>query len=326
MSRGSKKRDKRKPDSWMPLFFGDFHADTSNLSLELKMAYLNILWWMWRNAARAPNDDEQLASITGLGMKRWRAAKSKLMLFFSVSDNWLFQKRLSEEYDHAWAVYQKRVESGKKGGRPTTEPGPGDLFDETERLPERGAESPPQPQPQPQPASSPTNDANGKIPKEPTDARARAAMQVCKALAEGGVDCSTLDDGLLSLLDDGFQPEQIIAESKTKKGHGKGVAYLTAALRGKRADAKQTATQSTHEPLMQPRPSAEAAAIAAEMRTLENAIYDARHLCDTTGLITPSERDTRISAARARLRELVAADETREANTRIQSNNRGIPQ
>jgi uncharacterized protein YdaU (DUF1376 family) len=107
-----KKRQKQKPDAWMPLYFGDFNADTAHLSLELRMAYLNILWWMWRNGAKAPNDDRQLASITGLGLKKWRAAKVTLIAFFSVSDNWLFQKRLGEEYEHAWKVYQSRVESG----------------------------------------------------------------------------------------------------------------------------------------------------------------------------------------------------------------------
>ena len=166
----SRKRTKGKPDSWMPLFFGDFNADTAHLSLEQRMAYLNILWWMWRNGARAPNDDRQLAAISGLGTRKWKTARTMLIAFFSVSDKWLFQKRLSEEYEHAWKVYKKRVDSGKQGGRPSSH----DLFDDTERdterLTERPPESPPPPQPPPATPTNPPNHTNSPTNKPTTPA------------------------------------------------------------------------------------------------------------------------------------------------------------
>jgi len=299
----TKKRNKRKPDSWMPVFFGDFHADTSHLGNELQMALLNILWWMWRNGAKAPNDDEQLASITRLGTRRWKAAKPKLMLFFSVSDNWLFQKRLSEEYDHAWRVYQKRVESGKKGGRPPSEQGGEDLFDGTERETERFTERGAQQQPHPQPPSPPTDDANGEISEAPLSDRARASLRrVCKHLGEAGVDCSTRDEHLLAAIREGFTAEDIIALAQTKKGRGKPPLYLLRTLRGRRKDATSDA----------PPPAASASkapSIEDEIRRIEDEIYDARHLHDTSGSITAEERDRRIQDARQRIKSLVAASE-----------------
>lgn len=301
----TKKRDKRKPDSWMPMFFGDFHADTSNLSLELKMALLNILWWMWRNGAKAPNDDEQLAKITGLGARKWRGAKATLMLFFSVSDNWIFQKRLTAEYEHAWRVYLKRVESGKKGGRPAGDGAEVDLFDVTERGTERFPERGPQQQQQPQPPSPPIDDASGEIPEVPLSDSARADLRkICKHLGSAGVDCSTADPHLVAALREGFTAADVIGLAKTKKGAGKSPAYLLSTLRGQRDDASG---KSASAPAPAPAGDPMLPVLEAELQGLENEIYDARHAFDIRKDITAQERDRRIQAARARIGEVVAA-------------------
>lgn len=301
----ARRKGKMKPDAWIPMFIGDFLAGTSHISTELKGAYILILWAMWKNGARVPNDDEQLATISGLGLKRWRAAKSKLMPFFLVEDLYLTQKRLTEEYQHAWAVYGKRVDSGKQGGRPRVS----DLFEETERdtvrdterLPVRGAERPPQSQSQSDKELLP-NSARADSPEEgPSRALNDAAHKTCKALAKAGLEVSTADPLLVAALGEGITSEQLIALAATKKGQGKPLAYLVSTLRGQKADA----AASGSEQLVVAKP-ADPVALARdkEIEQLEASIYDARHLCDTSKLIEPEERDRRIREAKARIREL----------------------
>jgi hypothetical protein len=135
------------------------------------------------------------------------------------------------------------------------------------------------------------------------------------------VECTTLDEHLLTLLDDNFTAEQIIAIAGTKKGRGKGMAYLAKALRGQRNDAAEAATPANAEPFTKPGITEAEAAVEAELRRLEGEIYDTRHLCNISGSITPEERDQRIADVRSKIRALldpaVAAGETSGSQTRV---------
>lgn len=140
--------------------------------------------------------------------------------------------------------------------------------------------------------------ASGKIYERGTQF-ARAAMEVAKALGGMGVECGSRDEHLLAALAEGFSPQQIIDLASSRKGRGKPVAYLLSTLRGKRNDVAQST------PVIEVRPKQDPN--GPEIAKLEAAIYDARHLCDVTGTITPEERDLRIRAAKARLLELSKA-------------------
>lgn len=312
-----KKRAKQKPDAWMPLYIGDYLADTSHLTAEQHGVYLLLLMAMWRSGGKLPNDDQQFASIARVTPRRWRAMKVTILAFFSVSDHYVFQARLVEEYEHAWKVWRSRVSSAEaKKNRDF--PDDAGLFDgdgddtersserTTVRSSERGTETPPHPQPQSQPPASPTNDANGKTHQGASAERARGdAMKACKALAAVGVECSSLDEHLVAAIAEGFTADELVALAKTRKGKGKPVAYLLATLRGKRQDISTgvggvEVTAPKVDPFRAER---------EEIQRLENEIYDARHLCDRLQSITPQERDSRIRAARERLRELEAAIE-----------------
>jgi uncharacterized protein YdaU (DUF1376 family) len=305
----SKRRAKQKPDAWMPLFIGDYLRDTASLTTEQHGAYLLLLMAMWPQGGRIPVDEDEQAAITRLGVKGWKAQRTRLLRYFRVADGYLIHDRMAEEYAHAMEVYRKRVESGKQGGRP---PEP-DLFTETERLAERGGEWAPEspPQSHSQPPSSPNNEASGEIPKRPLSQRARAsARKVCKALAQRNVDCSTLDESLVIALQEGFTADEIIALSLTRKGAGKPMAYLLATLRGKRSDAQ---ADDTPGGVLIAAPDPELERLQAERTLLVNLIYDARHQHDTLESITATERDERIKHARERIGEVEAAIEAQGA-------------
>lgn len=300
-----KKRAKQKPDAWMPVYIGDFLAETAHLSCELKGALMLVRFAMWKGGGKVENHDGQLAAITGLGLKKWKSAKPMLMGFFQVSDNWLFDKQLAEEYQHACEVYEKRVASGKQGGRPPIVV-EGDLFDDsergTERLSVRGAESPPQPQSQPQPPSSPTNIESGEIPEAPTKARALELMATAKELAEAGCpDCTTTS--LAHAFDNGVTRDELVSLARSKKGSGKGIAYLTTTVMGQRADAAKATTAA---PQQNAGPIDVAAVARAEaIRMHENEITAARRDFDPLGLITETERDSRVAAAKTAIANIV---------------------
>lgn len=69
----------RKVDAWMPLWIGDYLADTMSLTTEQHGAYLLILMAYWRN--RGPLAVEDLPAISRLGV-RWPRVKPKLERFF----------------------------------------------------------------------------------------------------------------------------------------------------------------------------------------------------------------------------------------------------
>lgn len=86
---------------YMPLFAGDYLADTDHLTTEEHGAYLLLLMAMWRRNAYVPNDDKDLARITRLSGPKWRAVKSRLLPMLTVEGEFLTQKRLKEEWDYA---------------------------------------------------------------------------------------------------------------------------------------------------------------------------------------------------------------------------------
>ncbi|QRQ86273.1 YdaU family protein [Cupriavidus oxalaticus] len=87
---------KDKVDVWMPLFIGDYLADTTRLTTEQHGAYLLLLMDYWRNGP-PPNDDATLAQITRLTAAAWKKAKPAVIRFFKEEGGLLHQKRADEE-------------------------------------------------------------------------------------------------------------------------------------------------------------------------------------------------------------------------------------
>lgn len=106
----------KKADTWMPLYVGEYMADTTNLNTEQHGAYCLMLMAAWRRGGTLPNDDGQLASVTKLSLARWRAHRSVLVDFFKVNElGQLVHKRVTQERLKAQAISEKKAEAGAEG-------------------------------------------------------------------------------------------------------------------------------------------------------------------------------------------------------------------
>ena len=107
-----------KTDVWMPIFIGDYLADTTHLTTQQHGAYMLLLMTAWKMEGKLPNDDDQLAAICKMSQEDWQKSKRLLLAFFSVSDSFLIQKRLLEEFEHSQRVRETKKAAGSLGGRP----------------------------------------------------------------------------------------------------------------------------------------------------------------------------------------------------------------
>jgi uncharacterized protein YdaU (DUF1376 family) len=68
---------------WMPLYIGDYLADTMHLTCEQSGAYLHLIMHYWR-AGSLPDNDVALAQIARLSGKAWKAHKPIIAAFFGA--------------------------------------------------------------------------------------------------------------------------------------------------------------------------------------------------------------------------------------------------
>lgn len=117
-----------RADTWMPLYIGDYLADTRQLTTVEHGAYLLLLMEQWRRGW-LPDDDEKLARITGMRLNQWRKAAGNLRPFFDAGEipGTIRQKRLHAEREKALEICAKRAdaarskheqERGGGGGKP----------------------------------------------------------------------------------------------------------------------------------------------------------------------------------------------------------------
>jgi uncharacterized protein YdaU (DUF1376 family) len=80
----------------MPVFIGDYLADTMHLSTEQHGAYLLLLFHLWRRGS-LHDDDGTLAQITGLTRAAWSQARPVLAEFFQIHDGLWCHGRVERE-------------------------------------------------------------------------------------------------------------------------------------------------------------------------------------------------------------------------------------
>lgn len=141
-----------KADVWMPLYIGDYLADTQRLSTIQHGAYFLLMLDYWKNGP-LPDDDSILASITKLAPDAWSIHRALLERFFRISDGHWHHKRIDAEREKAVANQIRRTERAKaaadarwsaNGNAPSIPDG------------QHGASPPPSPSPSP--LSAPAQD------------------------------------------------------------------------------------------------------------------------------------------------------------------------
>lgn len=89
-----------KSDVWMPIYVGDYLADTARLTTEQHGAYLLLLMDYWKSGP-PPDNDAVLARVTGLSADAWSNARSILQPYFDVADGVWRHKRVDSERQRA---------------------------------------------------------------------------------------------------------------------------------------------------------------------------------------------------------------------------------
>lgn len=102
-----------RSDLWMPLYIGDYLADTGHLTTVQHGAYLLLIMHYWRKR-ELPADDKQLAAIAKLPLRIWLDCKEIIQAFFH--DGWK-HKKIEAELAKRIQVSEKRAASGAMGGK-----------------------------------------------------------------------------------------------------------------------------------------------------------------------------------------------------------------
>jgi len=107
------RRQRSKADTWLPLYVGDYLADTMHLDATGHGAYLLLLMHSWRRGA-LPDDDAELAAIARVTPEVWAAGLGRRIRgFFLAVPEGLVQPRLEQERAIAANNTAQRQAAGK---------------------------------------------------------------------------------------------------------------------------------------------------------------------------------------------------------------------
>lgn len=102
-----------KSDTWMPLYIGDYLADTMHLSGAEHGAYLLLIIHYWRTGP-LPDDDRKLSAIARTGRKEWDGGIGETVrAFFHAENGLLRHKRVDAEIANTEQMTAQRSAAGK---------------------------------------------------------------------------------------------------------------------------------------------------------------------------------------------------------------------
>jgi uncharacterized protein YdaU (DUF1376 family) len=104
---------------FMQLYVSDYFGDTRHLSCEQHGAYLQLLLTMWNAGGSLPDDDRQLARMTSLSVKKWKAIRPVILAFFETEDGQITHHRMTKEIEKSSRQSESRATAGAKGGSAT---------------------------------------------------------------------------------------------------------------------------------------------------------------------------------------------------------------
>lgn len=98
----------------MPVWVADYLADTTHLDTLQHGTYWLLMLRYWIHGA-LPDDDVQLAKITGLAMEAWERERPVMLALFKGGH--LKHKRIDKEIKKAKAISRKRSKAAKSRGK-----------------------------------------------------------------------------------------------------------------------------------------------------------------------------------------------------------------
>lgn len=101
----------------MPLWVGDFLADTLDLSAKEVGAYMLILMTMWKHGGRISADSKKLKRVARAG-RDWPAVWDAISKHFKTDgDGNIFNQRLLDEHTNVARKVEANKKNGARGGR-----------------------------------------------------------------------------------------------------------------------------------------------------------------------------------------------------------------
>ena len=97
---------------WMPLYVGDYLADTGHLSAEETGVYFLFVMHYWATKS-LPKDEKSLACLARLTKKKWQAIEPKIRPLFGP--DWT-HNRIDQEIEKTIQISSKRAAAGSSGG------------------------------------------------------------------------------------------------------------------------------------------------------------------------------------------------------------------
>ncbi len=86
-----------RPDTWMPIYWGDYLKDTGHLGASEHGAYLLMIGHYWCTGLPLPGNDDLLAKITRQPLRNWKAMRPTLEAFFEIDEAGWHHHRVEEE-------------------------------------------------------------------------------------------------------------------------------------------------------------------------------------------------------------------------------------
>jgi uncharacterized protein YdaU (DUF1376 family) len=104
----------KNSNAFMPLYVGDYLADTTMLTRDQHGAYLLLIMAYWRKRGPLPDRDESLAAAAKCSPKEWKAIRPILEPYFKVSNGVWAHTRIEEELTKADEKYAARVSASRR--------------------------------------------------------------------------------------------------------------------------------------------------------------------------------------------------------------------
>lgn len=105
-----------RPDTWMPIYWGDYSRDTGHLNAAGHGAYLMLIKHYWCSGAPLRDDDDELWRIACCdNLKEWQKLRPKIVRMFVSGDGLLRHKRIDRELAAAMSSVAAKAEAGKRG-------------------------------------------------------------------------------------------------------------------------------------------------------------------------------------------------------------------